>query len=438
MSTSIPADQSYVEQVSIAPPAPGTVGEEQEEKFDTVKAVNYNVANLGASVFYGLFNFAMPLYLMTYNLHPSIMGLLANERSFIGAFVQPIVGRISDRTRSPLGRRRPFFVIGIPLVCAGLFGLALHPPLWQMILIMSVLAFFLSVAWDPYMALMADLFASHHRGRVGGLIGVGTGLGNIILAIVAMTMWGNNEFGVFMLVIGIMILTWTYTFITVKEPPLPAKAELPTRQKTKFDPAAYIRGLRQHPEAAKYTFAVLFYWLGTGGVIPFITPFGVKALGATEAQSFILPLAATVASAITAVPLGILADRTSKKLVMSGSMIAFGLIALIGSQSQSLVQGTIVLALCGACIAGMSQINPMLSDLVPRSRMAEFIGLSSSVFSFAQPLGSVVAGGVVWIASRFLPENDAYRWAFIAAGALLILSATLLQTVHPERAKSEE
>jgi Na+/melibiose symporter-like transporter len=70
-------------------------------------ALQYSVANLGASVVYALFNFAMPLYLAAYNLHPSLIGLLANERSFVGAFVQPIVGRLSDRTRTRLGRRRP-------------------------------------------------------------------------------------------------------------------------------------------------------------------------------------------------------------------------------------------------------------------------------------------------------------------------------------------
>ena len=46
----------------------------------------------------------------------------------------------------------------------------------------------------------------------------------------------------------------------------------------------------------------------------------------------------------------------------------------------------------------MAQINPMLTDLVPRKRTAEFMGLGSAVFSLAQPLGSVLAGAVVTLA----------------------------------------
>lgn len=84
------------------------------DKLDTGLALRYSVANLGASVVYGLFNFALPPYLATYHLHPSLIGLLANERSLVGAFVQPFIGRLSDRTRSPLGRRRPFLLVGVP------------------------------------------------------------------------------------------------------------------------------------------------------------------------------------------------------------------------------------------------------------------------------------------------------------------------------------
>jgi maltose/moltooligosaccharide transporter len=420
------------------PPVEVAITEQPDvEKFDTPKAINYSVANLGASVFYGLFNFGMPLYLSSYQLPPWLIGLLANERSFVGAFVQPLVGRISDRTRTPLGKRRPFFLIGIPLVCLGLLLLAFHPPFWVMVGVMAVLAFFLAVAWDPYMALMADIFPPKQRGRVGGLLGMGTGLGNIIFALLALRLWEQNEFGVFLLVIGIIIATWAYTFFTVREPPLEAVPETPSAEKGKFEPRKYFRNLMQYPEAAKYTLAINFFWMGTGGVVPFITLFGVKALGASEQEAFILPLAATAANALLAVPAGMLADRTSKKLVMTGGMILFALVALVGSQSQNMMQGTIALAIAGGANAAMAMINPMLTDLVPRKRMAEFIGLGSAVFSFAQPVGSVLAGLVVGLAGLLLSENEAYRWSFICAGVLVLVAAILLQTVRPERAVTE-
>ena len=99
-----------------------------------------------------------------------------------------------------------------------------------MIGIMAVLAFFLAVAWDPYMAMMADLFTEKQRGRVGGILGLGVGLGNITFAIIALTLWGDHEFSVFMIIIVVMISTWAYTFFTVKEPPASFLRERPSEK----------------------------------------------------------------------------------------------------------------------------------------------------------------------------------------------------------------
>src|SRR5690349_19430760 len=87
---------------------------EQVESFEVGKAARYSVANFGSALVYGMFNTALPLYLKAYGVEQWLIGLLANERAFVGALAQPFVGRLSDRTRSPLGRRRPFFLVGIP------------------------------------------------------------------------------------------------------------------------------------------------------------------------------------------------------------------------------------------------------------------------------------------------------------------------------------
>jgi maltose/moltooligosaccharide transporter len=409
-------------------------------KFDMGLALRYSVANLGASVIYGLFNFALPPYLDTYHLPPWLIGLLANERSFVGAFIQPLVGRLSDRTRTPLGRRRPFFLVGVPLMSVALMVLALHPPFWLMLGIMTISAFFLSIAWDPYMALMADLFPMAQRGRVGGLIGLGTALGNIIFAVLALFLIAQSEFLVFGISTVILIVAWGYTFLTVKEPPVSReqRATEATEATRRLSAREYVRSLLRYPEAAKYTAAIFFFWMGTGGALPYITLFGQHSLGAGTAEVYYLPLAATVTMALCAVPWGIFADRTSKKLVMTVGMTLFGIIGIIGSQSVTLWQGVVTLALIGVANSAMSLINPMLADLIPKARTAEFIGIGSSVFSFAQPLGSAVAGGIVAFAEQFVGIDSAYRWTFIMAGTMTLIAALLLQTVHPHRFVDED
>src|SRR5436853_4457070 len=113
----------------------------------------FSLANFGGNMVNAFSNTALPLYLGAYQLPNWLIGLLAQERSLVGGFVQPVVGALSDRAQTPFGRRRPFFLVGIPLTAATLAFLALHPPTWALLMIIPFFSFFLAVANDPYLAL---------------------------------------------------------------------------------------------------------------------------------------------------------------------------------------------------------------------------------------------------------------------------------------------
>lgn len=444
MDTPVGAPPKLENETALSGPPPGGLAEEpaqveaaEEGAFAVGLAARYSVANLGASVVYGMFNTAMPLYLKSYGLPDWLVGLLANERSFVGAFVQPVVGRISDRTRTPLGRRRPFFLVGIPLMSVSLMLLAFHPDFWIMLGLMTIGSFFLAVAMDPYTALMADLFPPRHRGRVGGFIALTTAIGIIAFSLMALFLWETQEFLVFGLTIAILIAAFTFTFFTVQEPVLPAHIEVPKKDRPNV--LAYFKELLKYREAAKYTLALTLYWIGAGGATPFVTLFGEKALRLEGGVVFLLPIAFVVSTALFAIPAGMLADRIGKKRVLTVGLLVYGIGAIIGSQSADLTQAIIALALIGIGNAGTSApLNALLVDLIPRTRTAELLGLGSALWSFAQPLGSVLAGVVVGLTALAVGENDSYRFAFIFAGVMIVLSAAMLQTVKPERGVVEE
>ena len=433
MDASIRSDEIALAGGEAGRPAEVVEAVEPVERFDTGKAARYSVANIGSSLVFGLLNTAMPLYLKQYGVPDWLIGPLANERALVGAVAQPVVGRLSDRIRTPLCRRRPFFLIGVPLMSLSLLILAFKPDLWLMLTIMTIGSFFLAVAQDPYIALLADVFPEKHRGKVGGFLGLTAALGVIIFAMIALFLWEHNQFVVFGLVIALLMLTYGYTFFTVKEPPTPVHVE----KRERFKLAPYIRSLRAYPEAMKYTFSLALFWLGSGGATPFVTLFGTQALGANESQVFLLPLAFVICSAIFSVPAGLLADRIGKKRVMMIGLAIYGVGALVGSQAADLWQATIALAVIGIGNAGTAPLNPLLIELIPRSRTAELVGVGSAVWSFMQPVGSLLAGAIVWLAAFIVGGHDAYRWAFIFAGAAITLAAISLRWVHPEKATRE-
>jgi MFS family permease len=400
--------------MALTPRRPLTLGE----------SAVYACGILGANTVYAFLNLAAGLYLERYPQVPTwAVGLLSQERSLAGALVQPIVGAWSDRTRTRIGRRKPFFIGGVALTAASLLFLAGFPPLVPMLIVLSINAFFLNVAVDPYYALMADLVPLEQRGRVGALLAVFNMVGQILATLAGLFLWDRSPELVFVIVAAVLVVSFGITTLFVKEPDPPAVEAGPVR----LDVGAYVRGLLAHRELVKYVFAAAFFWVGTGGVLPYLTRFGVHVLGLSEGEAFQLFLPALGGTIVGAIPAGYLADRRGKKPVMAAGVLAFGLIALVGSQVQTTPQALITMGIVGLANGFWTALAiPLLVDLVPPERAAEMTGLGSAVWSLAQPVGAVVAG-------LLIDSFDTYRVSFIGAAIFVLLSFAMLLIVRPER-----
>jgi Na+/melibiose symporter-like transporter len=402
-----------IPQASMAPLPPSTI-------------ILYSVANAGANMVYAFANTAFPLFLATYQVPNLVIGFLAQERSFVGGFVQPVVGAISDRLRgNPLGRRRPFFLIGVPLTAASLVLLSFYPPLWVVVVLLTVFSFFLAVAYDPYLALLPDMTPPEQRGRVGGVMAVCNMIGQIAVLLLAIALWDRSPALVFWLVAAGLVATFAITFVSIKEPPPPSE---PPRAPLRYDPIEYVKDVLQYRELAKYVLATFFFWFGTGGVVPFLTRFGVDALHLPESQSFIPVLPAVLGTAIFAVPAGLVAEQLGKKPVLLAGLLLYGLTGAIGAQIvQDMTQALIIMSIIGLGNAiTTALIFPLLADLMPPERAGEFTGLGSLVWSLAQPIGAVAAGAMA-------DAMGTLRGAFLAGGLSVLVAFALLLTVHPER-----
>lgn len=161
-----------------------------------------------------------------------------------GLLVQPIIGSMSDRTWSWLGRRRPYFSVGAVLSSVALFLMPDAPALWAAATMLWVLDASINVSMEPFRAFVADKLPDDQR-TIGFVmqsffIGIGAAIANAlpeILRRVGIT--GNGANGVpvavqyaFRLGAVVFLLAVLWTVCTSKEYP-PADLEEFKRKKAR-------------------------------------------------------------------------------------------------------------------------------------------------------------------------------------------------------------
>lgn len=80
-----------------------------------------------------------------------------------GLIVQPIIGAMSDRTRSRFGRRTPYFLIGALFCTLCLFAMPYSPALWVAASLLWILDAANNVTMEPYRAYVSDRLGEAQR-----------------------------------------------------------------------------------------------------------------------------------------------------------------------------------------------------------------------------------------------------------------------------------
>jgi MFS family permease len=380
----------------------------------------YGTSRFGIGVHDIFFNSMAGLFLAGYGLPNWAIGFLSNERSFIGSPLLPAFGALSDRIRSPLGRRKPFMAIGGLVAALGFLLLALHPPVWVAVTVLLIAPIMIGLAATTYQSLLADVVVPEQRGAANGINVVMGMAGGVGLLFLGSQLWEDHQPLVFIIIAASLAIGFAITILTIAEPP---PGPVP-QARLAWRPSSYLRGVLAHREAAKYVVCYFFFWFGIGGITPFLTRFGHEELGVPQNETFILLIAVVFATLAFAAPAGWLGDHFGKKRVMLLGLIAFGGLIILGSQVRTVNQVIPVLILAGVAQAVPSVLAyPLFTELIPARRMGELTGLSTMIWSLAQPLGATLLGALA-------DTTGSLRTVLVGGGIALFITAALLRSVR--------
>ena len=386
------------------------------------KTLFYSAGSVGAGAFFAFNNFVLPQLLKAAGAGDLLTGLLSSTRSIEGAIIQPTVGVWSDRTRSRLGRRRPFIAIGIPLSAAFFLFAATQHDVLGLTIGIFLFSIFFNAAADPYVALLADITSVGERGILQGVstaVQFGSQVAFLVLISTASGSGGVPAWS-YLLVAGLMLGTFAITVFGTREP------ELVDETEERFGLRRYVTELAEHRQALRYLGAIFVFMVGFSAVLPYLTLFITVDIGETTQVALALAAGTLLVTAIAAVGFGKLSDRIGTKpvLVVGWSLLAVAAIA--GTVIQHLPETIAVVLVAGIGNGAATAVGwPLLVALIPPEKTGVFAGLKAAAESVAIPASVVVAAEV------FLPRFS-YRGIFVLlAGAILIALFVLVRFVRP-------
>ena len=80
-----------------------------------------------------------------------------------GLLVQPIIGHMSDKTWGPLGRRKPYFLVGAVLAAAAMIFMPGAPVLWAAAVCLWLMDAAINISMEPFRAFVGDLLPDEQR-----------------------------------------------------------------------------------------------------------------------------------------------------------------------------------------------------------------------------------------------------------------------------------
>jgi len=396
----------------------------------------YSFGNFGSGIYNGLNNWVMPLFLNAFTNNTLLLGYLSNTRTMEGVVIQPLVGRLSDRTASPLGRRRPFILFGIPLAVLflALVPLAGHAGHHAALPLIAASVILFSITWniagDPYQALMIDITPDHQRSRFNAILSVVSLFGQILIiaytAIAGLTK-KNIPDAVFFVCVAVMFLSYAIVFFGVREP---KEAATVAKVEEKIPLRVYIREMRVFNEALKCLVSIFFLWTGLNAILSYLNLYTKHVFHVSNSKALVISMVLIVSTFVAAYPFGALGARYGKRRMIVVGTVGMIIAAVGGVVAPSYGWLFPIGVLAGFGFSATTVLTyPYLAELVPGSKIGVFTGLQAAFSSVAVPLSVAIASLLIHFVG--------YRGIFVMLTVMMVFDVLVLLSIDESAAERQ-
>lgn len=321
-------------------------------------------------------------------------------------FAQPIVGAFSDRTRSRLGRRAPWMLIGAAVAMIFLLGLGgMQNVLWITVF-WVIIQVSLNALQGPMSAIIPDRFPRSRRGMASAMVGVGTMIGVAVGTVVAGQFVNNLGVGYAVFGIGILVVAVLFVLFNRDSSSVGGVVE-PWSWK------AFLAGFwinpKQHPDFAWAFAARFFFILGYFVIAAYnlyiLTDYLKMPLGEAATNAGLLAVVGVVPTLISIVIAGWWSDKIGRRKVF---VYAASVIMVIGLAMPLLMPsftGMLIMGIINGFGFGlyMACDTALMTEVLPGDGAAagKDLGILNVATNIPQAMSPAVAALIIGVFGGF-------------------------------------
>lgn len=358
-------------------------------------------------------------------------GVVTGIAAVVTVVVYPLTGALSDRTRSRLGRRRPWVAAGVLALAGGLALLGLQTTLVGIVVCWCLAIAGFCTASAALSAVMSDRVPERQRGLVSGWISAPNALG-ILLGLVLVTVVVTGTAGGYAAIGALLVLLAVPFLLTTREAVLtPAQAATLPRLSLRTVAGSLWIDPRRHPDFGWTLLSRVLINLGNAIATTMLLYFFTFELRLDDPEGFLVTtsLVYMVVTVTASLLLGALSDRLGRRrvfvLLAGVAQAASALLLALSPTVPAAVVGAVVLGVGQGCFFAVDQA--LATQVLPEATSrGKDLGIMNVAMAVPQLLGPLVGAGVV-------VATGGFAGLFVASGLVGLLGSVAVMRVRSVR-----
>ncbi|MFC8597133.1 MULTISPECIES: MFS transporter [unclassified Isoptericola] len=373
----------------------------------------------------------VPASIAQYTTSAALIGLLMGLDNVLGIVLQPLIGHLSDRTRSRWGRRVPYLVIGAPIAAVFFVLIPFTSSFGSLIICLFLFGLTANSFKSAVDSLTPDFQPAGKRSTANAIAKVATSITIVVSSLISLLIVDRSVQLAFAIPALMMVCATIIVALTIKETSSPGYQRAIAEDDAEIASTPWtfraVIGDLMRDRSRVMMLVTIFATAGTWAAMRSqLTPYAMDVLSLTRGQAGSLALPAGLAFIVVAVPIALWSDRFGRRKVTGIGTIVFALGCML-----AFTVPTVPVTMVGVIIASIGYAAFSINGVVIMWNLAPsatVVGTYTGLYAIATALGASLGPAIIGV----MVDLTSWRFLFLHATILVAVAFLCLLGVRRE------